>query len=164
MQTLRSRLILSHILPLLLVLPYTVALLYLLETQVLLTSLSHVPRNSDPLGEAVRRQVEVSGRPREAQAFVAGLAVSLDGRVLLLRLTAGLAAAGRAATAARSRLSLPASATALQGQTSVLVTTAWPGRGPRCSCQSAMARQVVGIVGVIQTLRGVDRWSAGCAG
>ena len=112
MRTLRSQLILSHILPFLLVLPLiTIALLYLVETQVLLANLSQrATERATLIGEAIQRQVEVLGSPAEAQAFVADLTVSLDGRVLLLTPDGRLlASGGRAVTAPRSRCSRPAS-------------------------------------------------------
>ena len=96
MRTLRGQLVLSHILPFLLVLPLiTIALLYLVETQVLLANLSQrATERATLIGEAIQRQVEVLGSPAEAQAFVADLTVSLDGRVLLLTPDGRFLAAG----------------------------------------------------------------------
>jgi sensor domain CHASE-containing protein len=86
MRTLRGQLVLSHILPFLIVLPLiTLVLLYLIETQVVLKSLSQrAAEQAELLARAVRRQIEVLDSPERAQAFVADLTVSLDGRVFLL--------------------------------------------------------------------------------
>ena len=87
MQTLRGRLILSHILPVLMVVPLVaVVLIYLLETQVLLTGLSHdIQQRARLAAEAVRQQAAALDDPGQAQALVARLAILADGRLVLLR-------------------------------------------------------------------------------
>ena len=159
MRTLRSQLVLSHILPFLLVLPLiTIALLYLVETQVLLANLSQrATERATLIGEAIQRQVEVLGSPAEAQAFVADLTVSLDGRVLLLTPDGQLLAAGGQGSDSATQPLQPAGiTTAIQGQQSVLVTYGLTEQTAEVLVPITDGTgKVVGIVGVIQTLSGL---------
>jgi two-component system, OmpR family, sensor histidine kinase BaeS len=86
-QTLRGRLILSHTLPMLLVVPLVaVALLYLLETQLLLTGLSHdLQQRARLAAEAIRQEPAVWQDPGQAQALIARLSLMTDGRLALFR-------------------------------------------------------------------------------
>ena len=160
MRTLRSQLVLSHILPFLLVLPLiTIALLYLVETQVLLANLSQrATERATLIGEAIQRQVEVLGSPAEAQAFVADLTVSLDGRVLLLTPDGRLLAAGGQGSDSATQPLQPAGiTTAIQGQQSVLVTYGLTEQTAEVLVPITDGTgKVVGIVGVIQTLSGLE--------
>ncbi len=160
MRTLRSQLVLSHILPFLLVLPLiTIALLYLVETQVLLANLSQrATERATLIGEAIQRQVEVLGSPAEAQAFVADLTVSLDGRVLLLTPDGRLLAAGGQGSDSATQPLQPAGiTTAIQGQQSVLVTYGLTEQTAEVLVPITDGTgKVVGIVGVIQTLSGLS--------
>lgn len=160
MRTLRSQLILSHILPFLLVLPLiTIALLYVVETQVLLANLSQrATERATLIGEAIQRQVGVLGSPAEAQAFVADLTVSLDGRVLLLTPDGRLlATGGQSSDSATQPLQPTGIATAIQGQQSVLVTYGLAEQTAEVLVPITDGTgKVVGIVGVIQTLSGLS--------
>ena len=160
MRTLRGQLVLSHILPFLLVLPLiTIALLYLVETQVLLANLSQrATERATLIGEAIQRQVEVLGSPAEAQAFVADLTVSLDGRVLLLTPDGRLLAAGGQGSDSATQPLQPAGiTTAIQGQQSVLVTYGLTEQTAEVLVPITDGTgKVVGIVGVIQTLSGLS--------
>jgi two-component system sensor histidine kinase BaeS len=160
MRTLRRQLVLSHILPFLIVLPLiTLALLYLIETQVVLKSLSQrATEQADLLAQAVRRQIEVMDNPEQAQAFLADLTVSVDGRVLLLGREGQLLATG-GLEANDSQQALPPAgfATALKGQTSVLVTYGLAGQGAEVLVPILdSSGKTVGAVGVIRTLRGLS--------
>jgi two-component system sensor histidine kinase BaeS len=93
-RTLRRRFALSHVLPLLVVIPLMgIALVYVLETRVLLVNLS-----SELQGEALliaqmtRTQDGIWRDPNTAQAFVSGLDPRLDPRVMLLDTTGMLLA------------------------------------------------------------------------
>lgn len=160
MRTLRSQLVLSHALPFLLVLPLiTVALLVLVETQVLLTGLTQrATEQATLLAQAVRRQLEVLDDPEAAQAFVASLAVSLDGRVVLLSSDGQTLAALGANGDGDSRFLPPAGIdTALRGETSVLVSYGLDGQGVEVLAPITDASgRVVGMVGVIKTLTGIN--------
>jgi two-component system sensor histidine kinase BaeS len=160
MRTLRGQLVLSHILPFVLVLPLiTLALLYLIETQVVLKGLSQrATEQAELLAQAVRRQSEVLDSPRQAQAFVADLIVSLDGRVFLLgREGQLLASGGPEAPGGRQSLSPEGLATALKGQTSVLLTYGLGGQGAEVLVPVRDSNgRTVGVVGVIRTLSGLS--------
>ena len=86
MRTLRSRLILSHILPLLLVLPpIAVALIYILETQVVLASLSqelvqYAELTADMAGEQPAIWLDAA----EAHRFATLYAIRSRSNVMLL--------------------------------------------------------------------------------
>ena len=104
------------------------------------------------------------GSPAEAQAFVADLTVSLDGRVLLLAPDGRLlAAAGQGSDTTTQPLQPAGIATAIQGQQSVLVTYGLTEQTAEVLVPITDGTgKVVGIVGVIQTLSGCRRWSTGC--
>ena len=72
MRTLRSRLILSHILPLLIILPVLgIVLSYLLETQIVLSNISNQLSQESILTAAEAGQLpEIWNTPSEAQGFV----------------------------------------------------------------------------------------------
>lgn len=97
MRSLRGRFILSHLLPILLVVPLVgVALVYLLETQVLLTQLSQdVTDRANLLAATINDHPEIWSSPAEAQAFLANTQVYVDEQILLLRPNGEFLAASR---------------------------------------------------------------------
>jgi signal transduction histidine kinase len=160
MRTLRSQFVVSHILPFLIVLPLiTLALLYLIETQVLLASLTQrATEQANLLAQAIQRQSEILGAPQQAQAFVADLTVSMNGRVFLLGREGQLLATGGRETEGNQQSLPPAGiATALNGQTSVLVTYGLAEQGAEVLVPIRDAGgRLVGVVGVRQTLSGLS--------
>jgi signal transduction histidine kinase len=160
MRTLRGQLVLSHILPFLIVMPLiALALLYLIETQVVLLSLSQrATEQAELLAQTLRRQIDVLDSPQQAQAFVADLAVSLDGRLYLLdRQGQLLASGGPEAPGGRQPLSPQGVATALKGQTSVLLAYGLGGQGAEVLVPVRDSNgRTVGVVGVIRTLSGLS--------
>ncbi len=160
MRTLRGQLVLSHILPFLLVLPLiTAALLVLIETQVLLTGLSQrATEQATLLAQTIRSQLQVLDTSEQAQSFVAGLNVSLDGRVLLLDADGQtLASMGAGGDGDRQLVPPAGISTALQGQTSVLVSYGWgEQRADVLVPITDASGRVVGIVGVTRTLSGLN--------
>ena len=86
MKTLRSRLILSHILPVLLVLPLvSIGLVYLLETQVLLTELTDdLAERATIIAEAIEASPDLVSSSEQAQKFVSSISLNMDGQVLIL--------------------------------------------------------------------------------
>jgi two-component system sensor histidine kinase BaeS len=86
MHTLRARLILSHVLPLLIVIPLVgVALTYLLETQVLLAGLSNELEQQAMLVAAVAVDYpQIWYDPAQSQAFTARIGERLTAQVMLL--------------------------------------------------------------------------------
>jgi len=87
MNSLRSRLILSHILPVLIVLPLVaVILVYLLETQVLLADLSEgLSEKALLIAEAVNGQPEIWTDEEMANGFVGRMGMQVDEHVLLIK-------------------------------------------------------------------------------
>jgi signal transduction histidine kinase len=92
--SLRARLILSHVLPLLIVIPLVgVALTYLLETQVLLADLSNELERQATLVAAVATDYpQIWYDPAQAQTFTARIGERLTARVMLLDADAALLA------------------------------------------------------------------------
>ncbi len=86
LSTLRSRFILSHVLPLLLILPLMgIALVYILETQVLLANLSsELTSQARLVAEIAAERDEIWHDPAQAQTFVAHLDAQLEARTMLV--------------------------------------------------------------------------------
>jgi len=123
LRTLRSRFVLSHVLPLAIIIPVMgIALVYVLETQVLLEVLSN-----ELEGEALLAARIAADRPEiwndleQAQAFVAEVGLDLDTRVMLLDAEGKLLASSEPSDAQRLGQSIQPEGwlTALIGQASV---------------------------------------------
>jgi HAMP domain-containing protein len=123
LRTLRSRFVLSHVLPLAIIIPVMgIALVYVLETQVLLDVLS-----KELEGEALLAAKIAADRPQiwndleQAQAFVAEVGLDLDTRVMLLDAEGKLLASSEPSDAQRLGQSIQPEgwSTALAGQVSV---------------------------------------------
>lgn len=86
MGTLRSRLILSHILPILIVVPLvSLAIIYLLETQVLLDDLSQdLNERATLIAEVVEDQTGIWADPALAQALLTEVSIFVEGDILLV--------------------------------------------------------------------------------
>jgi two-component system sensor histidine kinase BaeS len=86
LRTLRQRSILSHVLPVAIIVPLMgMALIYMLESQVLLTSLTTDLRGQALLAAQNAQQVpEIWQDASQARAFVAEIAQSVEARVMLL--------------------------------------------------------------------------------
>lgn len=125
LSTLRRRLILSHVLPLLVVIPLMgIALVYVLETQVLLPALARELSGQAVLvAELVTDQPSLWNNPAQAQAFVARVGSHLMARVILLDSRGRLLAASDPADVGRlgQPLELPDLASVLAGQTNVRI-------------------------------------------
>ena len=122
LRTLRSRFILSHILPLLLVVPLIgIALIYLLEVLVLLPTLSNeLTAQSSLVLKLARSQSAIWSDPAQAQAFVSDVAQSLSARLMLVDPSGRLLASSDPADTARvgEQLDHPGLADILAGQPS----------------------------------------------
>jgi len=125
MHTLRARLVLSHILPTLIIIPLMgLALVYVLETQVLLVNLSdELMRQAVLVAEMAHQQSSIWQDPTEADAFVARMSPYLTARVMLLDRHGYLLASSDPADAggAGQPLELPGLDSALAGETNVRV-------------------------------------------
>jgi two-component system sensor histidine kinase BaeS len=153
LSTLRRRFILSHVLPLLVVLPLMgIALIYVLETGVLLDSLSRELRGQVLLVTDIADQSPgIWTDPAEAQSFVRHLSEHLDARVQLLSPQEVLIASSDSADAARvgKQLDLADWSSVLGGET---VVHSIYSQGVRAEVVDALAavmgpnNQVLGVV------------------
>ncbi len=86
MKTLRGRFLLSHIIPILVVIPLAgIALIYLLESQVLLSELSDdLTERANVIAEAVSDQPELLKNPDLAASYIARIELNIEGEVLFL--------------------------------------------------------------------------------
>jgi two-component system sensor histidine kinase BaeS len=139
MRSLRSRLILSHILPLLVVVPLVgVTLIYVIESQVLLKNLTEeLTQQATQVADAARSRADIWQDTTQAQAFIDDLHV--PGGVMLLSPDGQMLASNEHVAPADSGVILQTSAT------EILL----PVRGED--------QQVVGIVRINQQLARVYR-------
>ncbi|HEX9386291.1 MAG TPA: HAMP domain-containing sensor histidine kinase [Anaerolineales bacterium] len=103
LKTLRKRLVLSHILPILIVIPFMgMAIVYVIETQYLLPSLSReLEWDTRLLAEFARDQTGIFDNSRNAQAFLNRIALNPGKRIMLLSPDAHLLASSDPADADR---------------------------------------------------------------
>ena len=87
MHSLRARFILSHILPILIVVPFVgAALIYILETQVLLADLSQgINEQANLIAQNVNSRPDLWQDSDQADAFVASVSIHTSGFVSLLQ-------------------------------------------------------------------------------
>lgn len=165
LNTLRRRLVVSHVLPLLIIVPLMgLALVYALETQVLLPNLSsELVGQATLVAEMTNDHTDIWRDPSQAQAFVARVGPRLKAQVTLLDPSGHLLASSDPADAERVGLPLePVGLTqALMGQTGVhtdysqsmgaeVADVLLPVVGPN--------KQVVGIVHLTHRLGSVYEW------
>ncbi len=121
LKTLRRRFILSHVLPLLVVLPLMgIALIYVLETKVLLSDLARELRGQSQLvSDIAGTSPNVWSSTSGAQQFVGNVGQHLEARVMLLNPDEQLLASSDPADASRigQRLDIPGWDLLLSGQT-----------------------------------------------
>jgi two-component system sensor histidine kinase BaeS len=86
LKSLRNRLILSHVLPVLIIIPVMgIALIYVLETQFLLPTLTRsVTGESILIAEIVREQIEIWDNPQIAEALLDNIGPNLRAQVMLI--------------------------------------------------------------------------------
>jgi signal transduction histidine kinase len=155
MRTLRGRLILSHILPLLLVIPVVgLGLIYLLETQVLLTNLSEqLTDEAYLIAQAINQNPDIWTDEEGAQALTAGANVYVEGRVFLLKPNGEILA-----QSGEGGLEIDAAIIqkALQGEESVVVAYGLFTQSAEVLIPvKDINKQIVGVVGVSQKLEGL---------
>jgi signal transduction histidine kinase len=123
LRTLRSRFVLSHVLPLAIVIPVMgIALIYVLETQVLLGVLSQELEGQARLAAKIAvSQPEIWHDPKQAQAFVTAVGMDVGTRVMLLDAQGNLLASSEPTDAERlgQGIQLDGWETAMAGETSV---------------------------------------------
>ncbi|MCP4164379.1 MAG: HAMP domain-containing histidine kinase [Chloroflexi bacterium] len=153
MRTLRSRLIISHLLPLLLTLPIlALVLIYILETQILLTEMSEgITERAALVAEAINGHPEVLTDPELAEAYLNRLEVIIDGKVLLFTSTGELLASTHALPADFSGL-----AKALAGEIHTIITYGlFQQQGQAYVPVRDINDQLLGIVAVTGAISGV---------
>jgi len=165
MRTLRSRFILSHILPILLVVPlFGLGLIYLLETEILLAELSEdVSDRAILIANAVNSQPNIWQDPEQAASFVSGIEYSVQGRIFLLGPEGNILAsndpelADHIGNSAGTELELEGINTALGGESSILVFYEInQQRSEALIPVTDINQQLIGIVGVTDSLEGVS--------
>jgi signal transduction histidine kinase len=160
MKTLRARLILSHLLPLLIVVPIAgLALIYILETQVVLTELSdRLTERANLIIEALEGQPDIWTDSDQAQIFISGITSNIQGQLFLIKSDGSLVASYTPDLPEQpGRIpKLEGIDTALRGEQSVIVTYRLLNPGVEVLLPVIDAsQQLIGIVAVTQTLEGI---------
>ena len=160
MKSLRARLILSHLLPLLIVVPLAgLALIYTLETQVVLSDLSdRLTERANLIIEVLEHQPDIWIDSDQAQIFITGIASNIQGQLYLINSDGSLVASYSSDSPEQSAgiPKLEGIDTALRGEQSVIVRYRLLNPGVEVLLPVIDARQqLIGIVGVTQTLEGI---------
>jgi signal transduction histidine kinase len=152
MNTLRARLILSHLLPTLVIIPLMgLALVYVLETQVLLANLSdELMAQATLVAEMANQQADIWNDPSLADAFVARMSHRLTARVMLLDARGYLLASSDPTEGTGQPLELPGLDNALAGQADVRVNY-------RQVLYAEVADVLIPVVGPNQQVIGIVR-------
>ncbi len=157
MKTLRGRFILSHIIPILIVIPLAgIALIYLLESQVLLLDLSeNLTEQANIIAESVTGQPELLQDPEQANAYLARIQLNIEGELLFLGANGILLA-----TSSQELLEevghvpeIDGLEEAIAGNPFVLVRYSWTQpNGIALVPVSDVNEQLIGVVGVTESL------------
>ncbi len=155
-RTLRSRLVLSHLLPLLVVIPLMgLGLIYTVETQILLPDLlNELEGQAQLVVELARAEPDLWSNPVRAQAFVAQLGPRVEARLMLLDGHGLILASSAAADAGRigQRLAQPTLDTVLAGQR-------YARNGYSTALNGEIADVLIPVMGADQHVAGVVRLS-----
>jgi two-component system sensor histidine kinase BaeS len=161
--TLRQRLIVSHVLPLLIIIPVLgISLMYILETQILLPSLSvELIQEAAIITELGRDHVSVWQNPGQAQVFVTRLDPLLGAQIILLDSHGRILASNNPNYIRRLGQFLPdgGTAAALQGDISVRTTYSRDLQAEIADVASPVfgpERQVIGVVRLSHQFIGVQ--------
>jgi two-component system sensor histidine kinase BaeS len=155
-RTLRARFVLSHLLPLLLVMPLIgLALTYVIETQVLLQNLStELQGQAVLIAEITGEHTEVWYDPVQAQALVARFDPHLGARVRLLDVNGSLLASNDPADAGQMGRSLQ-----LDGWAEIVAGGATVHTSYSRQIQGEIVAVLLPVVGTDQQVTGVVRLS-----
>ena len=154
MRSLRNRLILSHLLPLLIVVPLAcIALIYTLETQVVLSELSEkLTERANLIIEVLEDQPDIWEEPEQAEIFITDIGSQVQGQLILLKSDGSLIASSSPGSNDQAP-DLEGLETALGGQSSVIISYNLIRPGAEVLLPVIDAHQeLLGIVGVTQTL------------
>jgi two-component system sensor histidine kinase BaeS len=126
LRTLRWRLVLSHVLPLLVIIPIIgIALIYVLETRIILATLAQeLVSEANLMAKLARNDPDLWQNPALARAFIEDVSQDRTARVMLLDTTGRLIDSSDPADVDRlgELLDLPALETTLAGEVSVHTT------------------------------------------
>ncbi|MFN8458169.1 MAG: sensor histidine kinase [Anaerolineae bacterium] len=154
MRSLRARLIISHILPLLVIVPLVgIALIYVLETQVLLPNLSaELIRQASLTADLANDHPEIWTDPLAAGIFVARFSYQNQSQVMLIDSSGTLLASSDVQDAPRlgQVIELPELPKALQGENSVQINYSQ-------SAEAQIADVMVPVIDANQQVIGVVR-------
>ncbi len=160
MQTLRARLILSHILPLIIILPLVgVLLTYLLETQVLLANLAdELTQQATLTAEMAAEQSDIWQNTAQAQIFISRFSAHTRSEIHLLDREGNLIASNDSGDAALvgQPQAVTNLATALAGQQNVQINYTF-------NLQADIVEVLVPVVGSNQEVLGVVRFTQALA-
>ena len=159
MRSLRTSLIISHILPVLLVAPLvTVILLYLLETQILLGEMSeNISEKANLIAQTVNGRPDLLQNNPDAASFVSGLSIIIDEGVVLLGPDGDIVAAQESVSGDALTTLNPGSIaeTMAAGEENMLITYGLTQqRAIVLVPVKDINDQLIGIVGVSDTLSG----------
>ena len=157
MNSLRSRLILSHILPILIIVPLaTVALMYAVDTQALLSSLTEsLNERANLIVEILEEQVGVWDDPEAAEVIISGIGYQMPGQIYLLKPDGALLASSPSQTdnLIDVRIERDALQAAQDGLSSQVISYYWLQPSAKVLVPVLDAKQeVIGIVAASQTL------------
>lgn len=160
MNSLRSRLILSHILPLLIVVPLAaIALVFTLETQFVLAELSsRLTERANLIIQTVRDHPEIWSDSQAAALFISDIGSNLEGQLFLIRPDGSLIASypPNPPGLIQDPASQEGLDTATEGKQSVVLHYNLLNPSAEVLLPVIDARQqLIGIIGVTQTLSNI---------
>jgi HAMP domain-containing protein len=159
MQSLRSRFIFSHLLPILLVVPLvTILLLYLLETQILLAEMSEeITEKANLIADTVNGRPELLQNAAQAESFIAGVSIYVDEGILLISPQGDVVAATETTPGEplAEEVDLSGLETAVSGNSSLVITYGVTQHQAIVLVPvKDINQQLIGIIGVTDTLAG----------
>lgn len=159
MRSLRSRFIFSHLLPVLLAVPLvTVLLLYLLETQILLTEMSEdITEKANLIAESVNGRPELLQNAAQAESFITGVNIYVDEGILLITPQGDVVAVTESSSGQPliEEFDLSGLERAMSGEHSLVITYGLTQhRAIILVPVKNINQQIIGIVGVTDTLAG----------
>jgi two-component system sensor histidine kinase BaeS len=157
MKTLRARFIISHVIPILIIVPLAgIALIYLLESQVLLSDLSDdLNERASIIAEAISDQPELLQDPDLAGSYIARIRLDFEGEVLFLGSQGTLLATSdpNRRLEIGQQPSIEGIEDAVSGSPFVLVRYSWSSpNGIALIPVSDVNQQLIGVVGVTEKL------------
>ena len=164
MRSLRGRLIFSHLLPLLVAIPLvSLAMLYILETQVLLNDLSdELAQQASLIAEFAAARADIWDDPEQARLFIASVSQHTQGYVTLLQSDGTLLGSSDPIRndQAGQTLALAGLAAAQSGQSTVHISHSFSQQSEIASALAPILdtnQQVIGIVRMTHRVNTIAR-------